>query len=65
MSSIFKNVMLIFQSKAILDEKILFGKIIHLQGSKKLKKTCTGFVWESRTPRSILVHDLFGIEIQI
>ena len=26
---------------------------------------CKGFLWGLRIPRSILVHDLFGIEIQI
>ena len=67
MEPIFKTEIQIYQSKANLDEKILFGKNTpntHLW-SPKLEKSRTGFVWESRIPRSILVNDLFGIEIQV
>ena len=55
---IFKTNLLIYQSKADLDEKIVFCKIIR-------KNACKGFVWESRIPCSILVHDLCGIEVYI
>ena len=54
----------IHQSKANIDVKILVGKITHLR-TQKLEKRLSGISnWESRIPQSILIHDLFGIEIQ-
>ena len=48
--------LIIYPSIAIIDEKILFGKITHLLETMKLGK-----FWSS----SILVHNLLAIEIQI
>ena len=62
---IFKTKILINQSKVNLDEKILFGDVnLHLDREKG-KKTCKRFLWESKIPLSILVHDLCGIEVYI
>ena len=55
MRQIFKPKMLIYQSKAILYGKTLFG-IFHIS---------EGFVLELNIPCSVLVHDLCGIEVQI
>ena len=55
--------MLIFQSKANLDEKILFGKITHHLDPEILKswyEACFG----TRIPHSILVYDLLAIELE-
>ena len=57
---IFKTKMLIFQSKANLDVKILFGEIIRIYDPKLAN------AWDlygTRIPLSILVRDLLGIEI--
>ena len=57
MRPISKTKMLIRPLQANLDEKILFGKI---------KQTpCKGLVWETRIPRSTVVHDLCRIDICI
>ena len=62
-----KTKMLIYQSKANLDEKISFGKTAHLEDItiRKMPVRGLGSVCESRIPRSILVHDLCGIEVSI
>ena len=45
MSLIFNAKMLISQSNASLDEKILFGKITSLR-PKNSKNICKGIIWE-------------------
>ena len=65
MGLIFKTDMLIYQSKANLDHKILFVKITHHLDLEIRKMPVRGFLWESNFPRSILVHDLCGIEVDI
>ena len=55
---IFKTETLMYQSNANLDEQILFGKITHLYEPTSRKMPLKGFVWESKIPRSILVHNL-------
>ena len=62
---LFKTEMLIYQSKANLDEKILFGKLTHHLRSNNQKNPCKGFAWESKIPRSILVFDLCSIEVYV
>ena len=60
----FETIMLIYQSKANLDEKILFGNIFHLVNSEimeMLEKDLFG----NKIPHSIMVHDLQAIEIKI
>ena len=57
---IFKTEVLIYQSEANLDVKILIGK-----SSKNSKNACKGFVCESRNQHSILVHDLRSIAVYI
>ena len=59
--TIFKIEMLIFRLKANLDERILFGKIIHHLGLESWQRVHLG----TRIPHSILVHDLLAIEIRI
>ena len=54
--------MLIFQSKANLDEEILCGKITH-QLDPEIRKILVCF--GTKIPHSILTHDLFPIEIKI
>ena len=64
MRPIFKTKMLVYQSKADFDEKILFGRIIHIlrpKIEKCLSRACIG----TRGPCSILVNILFAIEIKI
>ena len=56
--------MLIYQSRANLDVKTLFGKIVHLSVPtirKCLKMACIG----TRTQRSVLVRDLLANETKI
>ena len=56
--------MLIYQSKANLDVKILFGNITRLIASeirRMLDRVCLG----TKIPHSILVHDLLAIEIKL
>ena len=64
--TIFKTEMFIYQSKANLDEKILFVKS-HIFQSQQLGNACKGSVCESEIPRSVLVHDMLppgcGIEV--
>ena len=64
MCPIFKTKMLIYQSKANLDVKILFGNIARLIDPEIRKMLEKGFVW-SKVPYSILVNDLLAIEIKI
>ena len=53
MRTIFKTKMLIFQSKAIIDEKILFGKITHHLDQEIRRMLVTGVFWnENSTFRS-------------
>ena len=64
MWQIFKSKLLIFQSKANLDVKILFGNITQLIDPsirKMLERVCLG----KRIPNSILVQDLLTIEIKV
>ena len=56
--------MFIYQSKANLDEKILFGNIPHLT-SPEIRKMLVKGMFETTVPHSILVHNLPSIEIQI
>ena len=56
MRLIFKTEVLIYQSKAKLDEKVLFGKITHHLDPGK---------FGTRIPHSIVVHDLLAIKIKI
>ena len=57
--------MLMYQSRANLDEKSLFGKITHVENPRNGKMSM-GLVWESRIQRSILVHDLVcSIEVYV
>ena len=61
---IFKTEMLIYHSKADLDEKILFSKITHQLDSgirTLLLRACFG----TKIQRSILVHNLHAICIDI
>ena len=62
MKPTFKTEMLIYQSKANLDEKILLGNITHFIEPKIRKMHVRGF-YKSRILRFILVHDLYGIEV--
>ena len=58
----FKTEMLIYQSKANLDGKFLFGKFNrHLDFGKCWETASLG----TRIPNSILVHDLLAIETKI
>ena len=62
MRPIFKTEILICQSKAILDENILLGKITHLwdpEISKMLARCLLG----TKIPQSILVGHLFPIDV--
>ena len=54
----FKIEVLMFQSKANLDEKILFVKVA-------VEKFLQGACMETRTPYFVLVHDLLFIEVEI
>ena len=57
MQPIFETKMLIYQSKANLDVKTLFGNITHPidpEITKMLERVCMGI----KIPHSILVHDL-------
>ena len=65
MRPIFKTELLIYQSKANVNKKILFDRITHHLDSEIRKNACKGFIWESNIPRSILVHDLCAIEVHI
>ena len=60
---ILKTEMLIHHSKANLDEKILFGEMTKSLRPNNSKNVCKELAWEPRTSRSILVHDLCGIEV--
>ena len=55
MGLIFQTEILIYQSKAKVDEKILLGKIIHHLGPE--------FSLGMTIPHSILVHDLPAVEL--
>ena len=58
MRPILKTRMLIYQSKAYLDEKILFGKInLHLDPEIRKMLANLG----TRFPHSILIYDLLAI----
>ena len=57
---IIQTKMLIFTSKANLDEKTLFGKITHHLDQEIRKKAYL----ESRIPNSILIHDVLAFEIK-
>ena len=61
---IFKTNMLTYQSKANLNEKIVFGKITHHLYSE-IRKCWKEHVLGSRMPHSILVYDLLTIDIKI
>ena len=65
MSSIFKTKMLIYQSKANLDEKIFFSKIKHLQDPTTIKVLVRGLYGNRKIPHSFLVHGLCGIDFYI
>ena len=54
--------MLIYQSQANLDEKILFAKITHLI-DPEIRKMLVRECLETKIPHSILVHHLCGIEV--
>ena len=61
---IHKSKLLIFQSKANLDEKILFGKITrHLD--PEIRKMPVKAYYRTRIPHSILVYDLLAVEIKM
>ena len=62
MRPIFKAEMLIYQSQANLDEKILFGMIIHHLDPEIRKMLVNS---KLRIPHSILIHDLLAIEIKV
>ena len=64
MRPVFKTEMLIYQSKANLDEKILFDKSTHHLDPEIRKMLVNGMLW-NKVPHSILVHDLPSIEIRI
>ena len=58
---IFKIEISLYQLKADLTEKILFGKITHLLNSK-LRKTLVRAYTEKRIPHSILIQaNLIGV----
>ena len=61
----FKTNMLLYQPKAKLDVKRLFGKIAHLQDPTISKIPVRSLYRNRENPRSILVHDLCGIEVYI
>ena len=64
MRPIFKTAMLVYQSKASLDEKFLFGKITrHLE--PEIRKCRKGACLGARIPHSILVHNFLTIEVKI
>ena len=64
MQPIFKTKMFIYQSKANLDEKILFGKISdHLD--PKIRKALVSACLGTMIPHSILVYNLLAIEIKV
>ena len=60
----FKIVMLIYQSKAKLEEKILFSKVTHHLDPEIRKMQVTG-MFGTWIPHSILVYDLLAIKIKI
>ena len=60
---IFKTIMLIYQSKAYLDEKIVCGKITHFDDPTNEKVPLRGLYGNREFRRSILVHDLCGFEV--
>ena len=59
---IFKTKMLILQSKANLDGKILFGRAT-LVIDPEIRKMLEWVRMGTKVPNSILAHDLFAIEI--
>ena len=61
MRLIFKTETLINQSKANLDQKILFGNATHLIDPKIKKMLESCFCMGTKIPHSILVHDLLPI----
>ena len=61
MRPIFKSEMLIYLSKANLDEKILFGKVTH-HLDPEIRKMLVSL--GARIPHSVLVCDLLAIEIE-
>ena len=64
MGSIFKTEIIIYHSKANLDEGILSGKITRIQ-TQKLGKCWKGPCLGIRIPHSILVHNLHAIDVKI
>ena len=64
MRPILKIEMLIYQSKANLDEKILFGKVTHHLEAEIRKMLVMASVG-TRGPHSILVHNSFPMEIKV
>ena len=63
MRLIFEAKILIYQTTADSDEKISFWQNQTFVTPKNQKNASKGFI--SRIPRSILVHDLCGIEVYI
>ena len=55
MRLIFKTEMLIYQSKANLDEKILFSKITH-HSDPEIRKMLVNGMFGNKAPHSILVR---------
>ena len=64
MRPIFETKISMYQSKAKLAAKILFGNITNLI-DPEIKKMIKGICLRTKLSHSILVHDLLAIEIEI